>query len=102
MSIKEYREKSPADLRKELLDLRREQFNLRMAAATGQTAKPDQFTKVRRSIARLKTVLGEQARGVKVQSAAAGGPKAAQAAPKKKAAVRSRTASKAKAKSKSA
>jgi large subunit ribosomal protein L29 len=62
MSAKDLRAKSPADLQKELLDLRREQFNLRMARATGQAAKPDQFTKVRRNIARLKTVMSEQRR----------------------------------------
>ena len=33
-----------------------------MAQASGQAAKPDQFGKVRRNIARVKTVLGEQAR----------------------------------------
>ena len=104
MSIKEFREKSAEDLRKELLGLRREQFNLRMARATGQAAKPDQFTKVRRNIARLKTVLGEQARGVTVVSAPAGEPKAAPAkkAAPKKAAAKTKVASKAKAKSKSA
>ncbi len=64
MSAKEFRQKSPADLQKELLGLRREQFNLRMARATGQAAKSDQFTKVRRNIARLKTVVGEQRRAV--------------------------------------
>jgi large subunit ribosomal protein L29 len=64
MSAKELRQKSAPDLQKELLGLRREQFNLRMARATGQTAKPDQFTKVRRNIARLKTVMGEQRRAV--------------------------------------
>ncbi len=62
MSAKELRQKSPADLQKELIDLRREQFNLRMASATGQAAKPDQFTKVRRNIARVKTVMAEQRR----------------------------------------
>jgi len=62
MSAKELRQKSSADLQKELLGLRREQFNLRMARATGQTAKPDQFSKVRRNIARLKTVMAEQRR----------------------------------------
>jgi large subunit ribosomal protein L29 len=62
MSAKDLRAKAPADLQKELLDLRREQFNLRMARATGQAAKPDQFTKVRRNIARLKTVMAEQRR----------------------------------------
>jgi large subunit ribosomal protein L29 len=62
MNAKELRQKSADDLQKELLGLRREQFNLRMAQATGQTAKPDQFGKVRRNIARLKTVMAEQRR----------------------------------------
>jgi large subunit ribosomal protein L29 len=70
MSAKELRQKSAADLQKELLGLRREQFNLRMARATGQTAKPDQFSKVRRNIARLKTVQGEQRRSGQVQGQA--------------------------------
>ena len=60
MSAKDLRQKSPADLQKELLELRREQFNLRMQAATGQGAKPDQHGKVRKSIARLKTVQHER------------------------------------------
>lgn len=62
MNAKELRGKGAAELQEELLQLRREQFNLRMAQATGQAAKPDQFTKVRRNIARLKTVMGEQGR----------------------------------------
>jgi large subunit ribosomal protein L29 len=64
MKIKEQlqglRGKNDADLGEELLKLRREQFNLRMQAATGQGAKPDQHAKVRRSIARLKTVQRER------------------------------------------
>ncbi|HJY40820.1 MAG TPA: 50S ribosomal protein L29 [Steroidobacteraceae bacterium] len=64
-TAKELRAKSAADLQKELLDLRREQFNLRMARVTGDPVKPDQFSKVRRNIARLKTVLGEQQRQTK-------------------------------------
>jgi large subunit ribosomal protein L29 len=62
MKAKELRGKGSAELREELLKLRREQFNLRMAQASGQAAKPDQFGKVRRNIARVKTVLGEQTR----------------------------------------
>lgn len=62
MSAKELRQKSAGELQKELLDLRREQFNLRMALASGQNAKPDQFGKVRRNIARVKTVMAEQRR----------------------------------------
>jgi large subunit ribosomal protein L29 len=64
-TAKELRAKSAADLQKELLELRREQFNLRMARVTGDPVKPDQFTKVRRNIARLKTVVGEQRKGKK-------------------------------------
>lgn len=62
MSAKDLRQKSAGDLQKELLDLRREQFNMRMALASGQSAKPDQFGKVRRNIARVKTVMAEQRR----------------------------------------
>jgi large subunit ribosomal protein L29 len=60
MKTKELRDKTDAELGDELLKLRREQFNLRMQAATGQGAKPDQHGKVRRSIARLKTVQHER------------------------------------------
>ena len=62
MKAKELRTKSSGELREELLKLRREQFNLRMAQASGQATKPDQFGKVRQNVARVKTVLGEQAR----------------------------------------
>jgi large subunit ribosomal protein L29 len=54
------RAKSAKDSNAELLDLRREQFALRMQRATGQAPKPDQFGKVRKNIARLKTVQAEQ------------------------------------------
>ena len=60
--LKSLRDKAPADLRDELIALRREQFNLRMAAASGQPARPDQHGKVRRNIARVKTVLNELGR----------------------------------------
>lgn len=69
MDAKEFRTKTSVELREELLKLRREQFNLRMAQATGQAVKPDQFGKVRKSVARLKTVLGEQLRAVANQGA---------------------------------
>jgi len=60
MKLKEMRGNEPAELKEELFKLRREQFNLRMARASGQPPKNDQWTKVRRNIARLKTVLGEK------------------------------------------
>jgi large subunit ribosomal protein L29 len=55
------REQSSEDLRKELLALTREAFNLRMQKASGQIARPNQFKAVRRDIARIKTVLRERA-----------------------------------------
>jgi len=71
MKAKDLRDKAPQALGEELIRLRREQFNLRMARATGQAAKPDQFSKVRRNIARVKTVLAQaRARG---QGGARGG-----------------------------
>jgi len=60
MKIKEVRAMSVEQLADEVIKLRREQFNLRMQSATGQGAKPDQHGKVRRDIARLKTVLRER------------------------------------------
>ena len=62
MEATELRKESEDKLREELLKLRREQFNLRMQQATGQLARPDQVKKVRRDIARIKTVLNEKAR----------------------------------------
>jgi large subunit ribosomal protein L29 len=61
MKTKDLRAMSDAQLGEELLKLRREQFNLRMQSATGQAAKPDQYGKVRKDIARLKTILRERA-----------------------------------------
>jgi large subunit ribosomal protein L29 len=59
MKAKDLRGKAAGALNEDLLRLRREQFNLRMARATGQAAKPDQFAKVRKNIARVKTVLAQ-------------------------------------------
>ena len=50
---------SAEDLTDELLKLRKEQFALRLQRATGQAVKPDQFGKVRKNIARLKTIARE-------------------------------------------
>ena len=48
--------KSALELQNELMLLRKEQFALRLQRATGQAVKPDQFGKVRKNIARVKTV----------------------------------------------
>jgi len=53
------RAKNAAELSDELLKLRKEQFALRLQRATGQAVKPDQFGKVRKGIARLKTIARE-------------------------------------------
>src|SRR3984885_13619937 len=60
MEAKGLRSRSAAELADELVKLRKEQFALRMQRATGQQPKPDQFGKVRRNIAPLKTVLREK------------------------------------------
>jgi large subunit ribosomal protein L29 len=60
MDAKELRSKNSAELNDELFKLRKEQFALRLQRATGQAPKPDQFGKVRRNIARVKTVLQQQ------------------------------------------
>lgn len=60
MSVKEMRDKSGTELAEQLLALRREQFNLRVQQATGQQTRADQVRRVRRDIARLKTVLRER------------------------------------------
>jgi len=61
--VKRVRGMSATQLKDELAALRREQFNLRMAAAAGQPAKPDQHGKVRKSIARIKTALSQKRAG---------------------------------------
>jgi large subunit ribosomal protein L29 len=60
MKTSQLRAMGDEELGEELLKLRREQFNLRMQAATGQAARPDQYGKVRKDIARVKTILRER------------------------------------------
>ena len=62
MKVAELREKNVSELNDELIELRRAQFNLRMQKGAGQLSKPDQVGKVRRDIARIKTVLNEKSR----------------------------------------
>jgi len=56
MKTSELRNKNASELSDELLKLRKEQFALRLQRATGQAIKPDLFGKVRKNIARVKTV----------------------------------------------
>jgi len=55
MADKNVSELDSAGLKAELLELRKEQFNLRMQRSTGQLANPSRFKAVRRQIARIKT-----------------------------------------------
>ena len=61
MKANELRQKNDAELDKELLDLRRAQFSLRMQIATQQINNTAQLGKVRKDIARVKTLLREKA-----------------------------------------
>jgi large subunit ribosomal protein L29 len=61
MELKEMRTKDGAALNKELQDLLKAQFSLRMQKATQQLQNTSQMRKVRRDIARVRTVLTEKA-----------------------------------------
>ncbi|TFU01047.1 50S ribosomal protein L29 [Polymorphobacter arshaanensis] len=52
---------SDDQLATQLGDMKREQFNLRFQAATGQLEKPSRVREVRRNIARIKTLQGQRA-----------------------------------------
>jgi len=61
MKANELREKSAQQLNEHLLGLLRDQFNLRMQKATGQLGQSHLLSQVKRDIARVKTVLNQQA-----------------------------------------
>ncbi|SFS19591.1 large subunit ribosomal protein L29 [Dyella sp. OK004] len=58
MAMNDLTTKTADELKQHLLDLRKEQFNLRMQKGTGQLNQPHQLRRVRRDIARTKFVLG--------------------------------------------
>ncbi len=60
MKTTELRKKTLEELDRELLDLRKEQFNLRMQRAVGQASHAHQFKLNRRNIARVKTIMNEK------------------------------------------
>ena len=62
MNAADLRSKSVEELNEELVALRREQFNLRMQQATGEMAQVHEHGRVRKDIARVKTVLSELSR----------------------------------------
>jgi large subunit ribosomal protein L29 len=66
--IGDVRAKSADELSTMLLDLRKEQFNLRFQRATGQLEALSRIKQVRRDIARVKTIIGERARASSPQA----------------------------------
>ena len=69
MEAKELRTKSEVELKAELQDLLREQFNLRMQKGTGQLSNSARMKSVRRDVARVMTIINEQ----KLNEKSAGG-----------------------------
>ena len=63
MDTAELRQKKPEELEALILELLREQFNLRMQKGSGQLSKPSEMKRVRRTIARVKTVIAEMVAG---------------------------------------
>ena len=61
MKAEALRAKTVDELKDQLVDLKKEQFNLRFQAAGGQVENPTRAKLVRRDIARIKTVLGQKA-----------------------------------------
>jgi large subunit ribosomal protein L29 len=59
-TAKDVRAKTPDELMDQLVNLKKEQFNLRFQRATQQLEAPAQVKKVRRDIARIKTILAEK------------------------------------------
>jgi large subunit ribosomal protein L29 len=67
MKANEIRDKSQEELQKELVDLKSELFKLRFQHATNQLDNPMKLKEVKKSIARVKTILRErELKGIKV------------------------------------
>ena len=62
MKSNELRGKTAKELTQELRELSKEQFNLRMQKGVGQIPRPHAFKRIRREIARIKTILNEKAK----------------------------------------
>jgi large subunit ribosomal protein L29 len=60
MELKDLRKQSAQDLTDQLLELRREQFNLRLQRGAGAQTHTHHFKRVRREIAQIKTLLGQK------------------------------------------
>lgn len=62
----ELRSKSADQLKDEIVALRKEEFTMRMQRGTGQLSNYARFKQIRRDVARIKTILNEQARSASV------------------------------------
>ena len=62
MSATELRAKDEQSLKAELIELRKQQFKLRMQYSMGQSTRNHEFSRIRKDIARIKTVLNEMLR----------------------------------------
>ncbi len=60
MKIKDIREKSNTELLKDIDSLKEELFNLRFKQATGQLENPSRMKEIKKTIARIKTVITER------------------------------------------
>jgi len=60
--LETYRKSTPDQLRDQLAELRKEQFNLRFQRATGQLERTSRIGDIRRSIARIEAVLSEKSK----------------------------------------
>jgi len=83
MKIAEIRNKSAEELKGLVLDLKKEQFNLRFQASAGEQTNKGRVKEVRRTIARIKTVMGGGDNAAAVKAAPAKAKKASTAKKKK-------------------
>jgi large subunit ribosomal protein L29 len=67
-AIDDLKAKSDDQLQEQLIELKREQFNLRFQSATNQLEKPSRVREVRRSIARIKTLQAQRVRDQAVKA----------------------------------
>ncbi|HET9458753.1 MAG TPA: 50S ribosomal protein L29 [Sphingomicrobium sp.] len=61
-AIDDLKAKSDDQLQQQLIELKREQFNLRFQSATNQLEKPSRVREVRKTIARIRTLQNQRAR----------------------------------------
>jgi len=65
LKLKEFRDMNDEDLKKELEDTHQEMFNLRFRVATKQLVNHRELRRVKKKVARLKTLLAERELGIR-------------------------------------